>query len=172
MIHHRPIRTRALIAMTLIELLAVVSILGISTTALLGVIGPMSAGQRRAQAIATTVDALHRALLAAEQAREPVGYGMPVVTLGLGETLIAWRSSRTPAGRDAIFAQPLPRGWTAALPEGEQPIDDAVVRWWPGGSSDDATIILTSTTGASARLDLLGLSGQVRELPTSEWETR
>lgn len=165
-------RTHPQSAMTLIELLAVVSILGLSTTALLGVIGPVSAGQRRAQAIATTIDVLQRARLAAEHAREPVGYGAPAVTLALGETLIASRSTWGSPQREPIFMQPLPRGWSAALRDPERLANDASVRWWPGGWSDDATISLTSTTGASASVALLGLSGQVRELPISGEDAR
>ncbi len=172
MIPRRPNRARELIAMTLIELLAVVSILGLSTTALLGVIGPMSAGQRRAQAVATTVDAIERARLAAEHAREPVGYGAPAVTLTLGETLVASYSTWGSPQRESIFAQPLPRGWSAALHASDRAGDNATVRWWPGGWSDDATISLTSTTGASASIALLGLSGQVRELPIGVEDVR
>lgn len=170
---------RSMLALTLLELLAVVSILGVSTVALVGVAGPMSAGQRRAQAILETREFLDRVRLRAESGASssgtarPAAFGRPSIEVAFGSSLRASWSGQAPFSvPHALIASLALRGCIAMLSErdGGPIASDAPLRFWPGGWSDDAVIELRPEAGAPAfaRLELLGLSGQIRELARSE----
>lgn len=151
-------------AFTLAELLAVIVVMAAAAALLAGVSGPLT-GSRRGHAVWAVRDALERARLLAERAPEPA-WGQPVATLALGQTLIAHAAD--PALPPQLTA--LPPGWTASL-ESQHGGGLGKIRFWGGGvgarapgQSDDAVIALAGPRDATARLELLGISGQVVEL--------
>ncbi len=135
-------------AMTLLETLLVVVILGAAVAATIGVAGPMSAGQQRLAAISAVREAHQRARLLAEVS----GGG---VELSLGSALEA----RTRNGRTGRIQ--LPTGWRAELEVAEDAT--ASLPFDEGGASADAVVRLVGPNGAFAELDVLGISGQVVE---------
>lgn len=149
-------------AFTLAELLAVIVVMAAAAALLTGASGPLT-GSRRVHAVWAVRDALERARLLAERAPEPA-WGQPVATLALGQTLVARAAgSALPPQRTA-----LPPGWTASLAN-EGSAGSEEIRFWTGGfgapgQSDDAVIALAGPRDATARLELLGISGQVVEL--------
>lgn len=148
-------------ALTLIETLAALVILSAAAAATIGVAGPMSATQRRLGAAETVRVALDRCRLVAQSAG---GAELAFGTELLGRAARG-PSDQAPGLRETRSA--LPMGWSAALVrparEGQAPGAGAL-RFGASGLCADATIFLTGPQGASIRLELLGISGQVFEV--------
>lgn len=134
---------------TLTELLAVVVVLSLAAALALGSVGGLSQTHQRRAAIASVRDGLERVRLLAER------FGSAELT---HEDELAGRSG------DLGVRVRLPRSWTAALLDREgRRIEEAMVLVDHAGRSRDFVVHLAGPRGASARLSVLGLSGQVIE---------
>ena len=153
-------------AFTLLELLAVVALLGLVTALTVGVIKPLASGQSRVLAEATVRESVLRARLVASR------QGGCALELGAAPRIVG---TRVPAS-DPGGGVRLPNGWTVSI--GDQPTpeyaDDAAggvvkaIAFGPDGVCDDAVISLRGPRGERVSLRLSGLTGRVDRVDESE----
>lgn len=145
---HRPGK----VGFTLVELLAVVTLLGLVAALAVGVVGPLASGQRRVLAESTLREAVQRARVTASR------QGGCVLRLGTELTIV---HIRTPSSGCTVPTS-LPKGWAASAgdiaPDGD---GASSISFGPDGVTNDATIHLAGPRGARIALLLRGLSGTV-----------
>ncbi|MBL0922081.1 MAG: prepilin-type N-terminal cleavage/methylation domain-containing protein [Phycisphaerales bacterium] len=140
------------VGFTLVELLAVVVLLGLVAALAVGVVGPLAAGQRRVLAESTLREAVQRARTTASR------QGGCALRLGSELTITGVRTS--PSGRTATTS--LPKGWAAhAGKSADEAGGPSTIAFGPDGVTQDSTIHLTGPRGERIALHLRGLSGAV-----------
>lgn len=140
------------VGFTLVELLAVVTLLGMATALAVGVVGPLASGQRRVLAESTLREVVQRARVTASR------QGGCALRLGTELTIV---HIRTPSS-GLTAPTSLPTGWTARAgdiaPDGD---GASSISFGPDGVTNDATIHLAGPRGEQIELTLRGLSGTV-----------
>ena len=134
---------------TLTELLAVVVVLSLAAAVSIGSIGGLSQTHQRRSAIASVRDGVERVRLLAER---------------FGGAALSSEAGLAGKGGDIEVRVGLPRGWDVKLlDDGGRPLEAGRIVFDHAGRSMDFAIELAGPSGASARLRVLGLSGQVIE---------
>ena len=139
------------VGFTLVELLAVVALLGMVAALALGVVAPLASAQRRVLAESTLREAVQRARATASR--------QGGCALQLGTELIIIHT-RTPAS-GLTTPTSLPKGWTAKAGNISDDADGAFIAFGPDGVTNDTTIHLAGPRGERIAMLLRGLSGAV-----------
>lgn len=146
-------------AMTLLELLLALTILGATAGLCVGLIGPMSADQRRSRAESALRDAVARAGLLARRCGG--------AELRLGAALECVARAGDDDGTIALRIG-LPPGWSAHALAADGDAGADAVPFDAHGCAPDARFALRGGRGEVVVMELLGLSGQVRALRDGE----
>ncbi len=150
----RPTRYRD--GFTLIELLAVLLVLAGAATLSVGALGRTSGAHAERLAVSVVTGALERTRLLAE--------GRGGAELRLGPTLVA--TPRDSGLEPARIGFTLPRGWSAGLTDAtDQDATPSVIRFDADGACADVEIMLKGPHERIRTLRVLGLSGQVINVP-------
>lgn len=137
---------------TLVELLAVVTLLGMVTALAVDVVGPLASGQRRVLAESTLREAVQRARATASR------QGGCVLQLGTELTITCTRTPDSGPTRPTS----LPKGWAASADDiAREGGAASSISFGPDGVTNDATIHLAGPRGEQIELILRGLSGAV-----------
>lgn len=145
-------RAAAEAAFTLVELLAVVAILALAAALALGSVSGLSQSHQRRAAIAAVVGGLERVRLLAERFD-----GVALTAEGPGQALVG-------RAADMSVRVALPHGWRAECRDPSGAAIEGPIDFDGRGRSRDFDVALIGPKGASARLGVHGLSGQVVEV--------